>query len=34
MKLPILLFDSNPVAARGLAVQLRHAEFETYMTVD
>lgn len=34
MKLPILLFDPNPVAARRLAMQLRHAGFATYVTFD
>jgi DNA-binding response OmpR family regulator len=34
MKVPILLFNPDPVAARVLAVQLRHAGFETHLTVD
>jgi DNA-binding response OmpR family regulator len=34
MKLPILLFDRDPVAARVLAMQLRHAGFATYVTLD
>jgi DNA-binding response OmpR family regulator len=34
MKSPILLFDPNPVAARRLAMQLRHAGFATYVTFD
>ena len=34
MKLPILLFDRDPVAARTLAMQLRHAGFATYVTFD
>src|ERR1700722_14083042 len=34
MKLPILLFDRDPVAARALAMQLRHAGFATYVTFD
>jgi DNA-binding response OmpR family regulator len=34
MKLPILLFDPNAVAARRLAMQLRHAGFVTYVTFD
>jgi DNA-binding response OmpR family regulator len=34
MKLPILLFDPNPVAAGVLAQQLRRAGFETHMAAD
>lgn len=34
MKLPILLFDPDPVAAGILAMQLRHAGFATYVTSD
>ena len=34
MKLPILLFDRDPVAARVLAMQLRHAGFAAYVTFD
>src|SRR5271167_2986366 len=34
MKLPILLFDPNPVAAGVLALQLRRAGFETHMAAD
>ena len=34
MKLPILLFDRDPVAARILAMQLRHAGFATHVTLD
>jgi len=34
MKLPILLFDPNPVAAGVLALQLRRAGFETHMAED
>jgi DNA-binding response OmpR family regulator len=33
-KLPVLLFDPNPVAAGILTMQLRRAGFETHMTVD
>jgi DNA-binding response OmpR family regulator len=32
MQLPILLFDPDPVAARVLAMQLRHAGFATCAT--
>jgi DNA-binding response OmpR family regulator len=32
MKLPILLFDPEPVAAGILAMQLRHSGFATYVT--
>jgi DNA-binding response OmpR family regulator len=34
MKLPVLLFDPNPVAARRLEMQLRHAGFATYVAFD
>jgi DNA-binding response OmpR family regulator len=34
MRLPILLFDPDPVAVRILAMQLRHAGFATYVTFD
>ena len=34
MKLAILLFDPDPVAARALAMQMRHAGFATYVTFD
>ena len=34
MRLPILLFDPDPVAASILAMQLRHAGFATYVTSD
>ena len=34
MKLSILLFDTDPIAARALAMQLRHAGFATYVTFD
>jgi DNA-binding response OmpR family regulator len=34
MNLPILLFDRDPVAARVLAMQLRHAGFAAYVTFD
>jgi DNA-binding response OmpR family regulator len=34
MKLPVLLFDPDPVAARILGMQLRRAGFETLMTAD
>jgi len=34
MKLPILLFDPNPVAAGVLGLQLRRAGFETHMAAD
>jgi len=33
-KLPVLLFDPNPVAAGILTMQLRRAGFETYMAVE
>ncbi len=34
MRLPILLFDPDPIAARTLARQLRHAGFVIYITED
>jgi DNA-binding response OmpR family regulator len=34
MRLPILLFAPDPVAARALARQLRHAGFVIYMAFD
>jgi DNA-binding response OmpR family regulator len=34
MKLPVLLFDPEPVAAGILAMQLRHAGFAAYVTSD
>jgi len=34
MKLPILLFDTDPVAAGVLSMQLRHAGFATHVTFD
>jgi DNA-binding response OmpR family regulator len=34
MKLPILLFDPDPVAARALTMQLRHAGFATSVTFE
>jgi DNA-binding response OmpR family regulator len=34
MRLPILLFATDPVAARTLATQLRHAGLVIYLTFD
>jgi DNA-binding response OmpR family regulator len=34
MKLPVLLFDPDPVAGRVLAMQLRHAGFATYVVFE
>jgi DNA-binding response OmpR family regulator len=34
LKLPVLVFDPEPVAAGVLAMQLRHAGFATYITSD
>src|ERR1700723_4740677 len=34
MKLPVLVFDPEPVAAGVLSMQLRHAGFATYVASD